>query len=419
MAFKLAANFIDIIKQSMSQLHVELSSPEKQGESQFGLLDLLIVLAKHKKMIIGLPIAVAVLAAALSFLLPNVYKAGAKLLPPQQQQSSAAALLSQLGGAAGMAAGISGLKNPNDLYVAMLKSRTVADRLVAQFKLKDAYDTESLENARRELAANTTVTSGKDGLITIEVEDEDRQRVAKIANAYVTELLNLTRLLAVTEASQRRVFFERELEAAKNNLSKAEVSMKSALDTRGVISVDADSRALMETVAALRARASAKEIELNSVRAFVTTTHPDYLRLDEELRSLRAELSRLENGRAGTGSAGPSGGTAGGTPVGLENIKVLRDVKYYQMLYELLAKQYEVARLDEAKDPSIIQVLDPAIEPEKKVKPKRAMLVLMCAFFAFFAALVGAFLLELRQRVMQAPGKSARLDELRSLLRAK
>ncbi|KFC69476.1 Tyrosine-protein kinase wzc [Massilia sp. LC238] len=403
----------------MSQLHVELSSPEKQGESQFGLLDLLIVLAKHKKMIIGLPIAVAVLAAALSFLLPNVYKAGAKLLPPQQQQSSAAALLSQLGGAAGMAAGISGLKNPNDLYVAMLKSRTVADRLVAQFKLKDAYDTESLENARRELAANTTVTSGKDGLITIEVEDEDRQRVAKIANAYVTELLNLTRLLAVTEASQRRVFFERELEAAKNNLSKAEVSMKSALDTRGVISVDADSRALMETVAALRARASAKEIELNSVRAFVTTTHPDYLRLDEELRSLRAELSRLENGRAGTGSAGPSGGTAGGTPVGLENIKVLRDVKYYQMLYELLAKQYEVARLDEAKDPSIIQVLDPAIEPEKKVKPKRAMLVLMCAFFAFFAALVGAFLLELRQRVMQAPGKSARLDELRSLLRAK
>jgi len=403
----------------MSQLHVELSSPEKQGESQFGLLDLLIVLAKHKKMIIGLPIAVAVLAAALSFLLPNVYKAGAKLLPPQQQQSSAAALLSQLGGAAGMAAGISGLKNPNDLYVAMLKSRTVADRLVAQFKLKDAYDTESLENARRELAANTTVTSGKDGLITIEVEDEDRQRVAKIANAYVTELLNLTRLLAVTEASQRRVFFERELEAAKNNLSKAEVSMKSALDTRGVISVDADSRALMETVAALRARASAKEIELNSVRAFVTTTHPDYLRLGEELRSLRAELSRLENGRTGTGSAGPAGGTAGGTPVGLENIKVLRDVKYYQMLYELLAKQYEVARLDEAKDPSIIQVLDPAIEPEKKVKPKRAMLVLMCAFFAFFAALVVAFLLELRQRVMQAPGKSARLDELRSLLRAK
>jgi uncharacterized protein involved in exopolysaccharide biosynthesis len=390
--------------------HIDL-----QQESHFSILEMLIVLAKHKKLIIGFPLVVGILAAAVSFALPNVYKASAKLLPPQQQQSGAAALLTQLGGVGGLASGIGGLKNPNDLYVAMLKSRTLADRLVAEFQLKAAYDTKSLEVARRQLAANTIISSGKDGLISIEVEDEDQKRVARMTNAYVAELLRLTRLIAVTEASQRRVFFERELEAAKNNLARAEVSLKSALDSRGVISVDADSRAVVETVAKLRAQVSAKEIQLNSLKAFVTTTHPDYLRVEEDLKSLRAELSRLENGsgapRAGSGPVQ--------TPVGLENIKVLRDVKYYQMLYELLSKQYEVARLDEAKDPSIIQVLDPAVEPERRIRPKRAIIVVTSTIFAFFTAIVWAFLLNLKQRSMLFPSTAARWTELTGLLRFK
>lgn len=375
------------------------------------LLDALIVLAKHKKLIVGFTMAMAVLAVAVSLVLPNAYKATAKLMPPQQSQSGAAALLSQLGGVANMAAGVAGLKNPNDLYVGMLQSRTVADSIIARFKLKDVYDTDSLEKARMKLDDNTNVRAGKDGLITIEVEDRDQKLVANLANAYAEELLKLTSVLAVTEAGQRRLFYERQLELAKNNLASAEMKLKGGLDTHGVISVDTESRAVLATVARLRAEASAKEIEINSMRSFVTSENPDFKRANEELKSLRSELSKLENGRKDDSD---SSGSV--TPAGLENIKVLRDVKYYQMLYELLAKQYELARLDEAKDAATIQVLDKAVEPERKFKPKRAIIVIVSTLLAFAAAIGWAFLIETRKKMMQVPESAARLMELRSYL---
>lgn len=374
----------------------------------------MIVLAKHKKLVAGLPMAVAVIATAVSFLLPNVYQATTKMLPPQQPQSGAAALLSQFGGAAGLAAGMAGLKNPSDLYMGMLKSRTIADQLIVKFDLKAAYDTELLERARKKLAENTSISSGKDGLITIEVEDKDQNRVAQLANAYVDELTKLSRTLALTEASQRRVFFERQLELAKNNLASAEVALKKGLNTRGVISVDVESRAIVETVGRLRAQVSAKEIQLSSMRAFVTESNPDYRRAAEELSSLRAELAKLENGRDEINNL--SGDKA---PVGLESIKLLRDVKYYQMLYELLAKQYEVARLDEAKDPTIVQVLDPAVTPERKFKPKRAIIIAISTILALLGAILWAFLRESRQRMLQSPENAAQWNEFKSYLRAK
>jgi tyrosine-protein kinase Etk/Wzc len=374
------------------------------------------VLARYKRLIVGLPLAVALAAAAISIALPNVYRAGTKLLPPQQAQSSAAALLSQLGGVAGAAAGVAGLKSPNELYIGMLRSRTVADKLVSRFKLLNEYGTDSPDLARRSLESNTTISTGKDGMITIEVEGENQKLVAPLANAYVEELLALTRVLAVTESSQRRVFFEQQLELSKNNLAQAEMSLKSALNSRGVISVDGESQAIMETVARLRAQASAKEIQLNSMRPFLTTSHPDYKRTAEELSSLHKELSNLENGRSGDAAEPRSEAS---TRNGFKNIQLLRDVKYYQMLYELLAKQYEVARLDEAKDPSIIQVLDSAIEPERKFKPRRALFVIALTMLAVFVAVLLAFLLDMKRRTMLAPGGARQWEEFKSHFRFK
>ena len=386
------------------------------GEREFSVLDILIVLAKHKKLIIWLPVVAAIASAAISFALPNVYKASAKLLPPQQAQSGASALLSQLGGAAGALAGAAGLKNPNDLYIGMLKSRTVADKLIAKFDLQKAYDVETMDKARAILEGNSNLIAGKDGLISIDVESEDKKLVAQLANGYVNELVSLTKVLAVTEASQRRVFFERQLEQSKDNLAKAEMALKGALDTRGVISVDADSRAIVETVGRLRAQISAKDIQLSAMKAFVTTNNPEYKRAQEELISLRAELSKLENGRpalAGDAEADPA------KQVGLENIKILRDVKYYQMLYELLAKQYEVARLDEAKDTALIQVLDPAVEPERKFKPKRSILILLSTILAFIAAVTWAFMAEARKKILADPDGKAQWEQFKQLARLK
>jgi uncharacterized protein involved in exopolysaccharide biosynthesis len=396
------------MKEAQIAAHGSASEHVDDGVS---VIDVLIALARHKKLIIGLPLVVGLVAAAVSFALPNIYKANTKLLPPQQSQPTATALLSQLGGVAGLAAGAAGLKSPADLYVGMLKSRTVADRLIAEFQLKKVYDVDLQEKARKELEARTTINSGKDGLITIEVEDEGQERVAKLANAYVAELGSLTKVLAVTEAAQRRLFFERQLELSKNNLAKAEIALKGALDNSGVISVDSESRAVVETIARVNAQISAKEIKLGSMRAFVTSNHPEYRATAEELNSLRAELSKLENGRV----AGGERGRAADTPTrGFENIQLLRDVKYYQMLYELLAKQYEAARLDEAKDPSIIQVLDPAVAPERKFRPKRAIIVIGSTVGALFFAMFYALLLESKRRALLAPATAGRWAELKS-----
>ncbi|MDB5790427.1 MAG: biosynthesis protein [Massilia sp.] len=378
-----------------------------------GWVDVLIVLAKHKKLIVGLPVAVATVAAAISFILPPAYRANTQLLPPQQPQSGAAALLSQLGGAAAAVAGGATIKSPNDLYIGMLRSRTIADKLIEKYDLRKVYGTNSPEEARRELAGNTSISSGKDGLISIEVEDADKQRVARLANSYVEELLKLTSVLAVTEASQRRVFFERQLDNTRKNLATAEAELKHAIDTRGIISVETESRAMVETIGRLRAEISAKEIQLGAMRAFVTTRNQDYLQGQEQLTSLRAELSRLQNGSGASADAPRnSGGKAG-----LENIKIVREVKYHQMLYELLAKQYEAARLDEAKDSPIVQVLDPAMEPERHAKPRRALIILVSAVLAFIAALGIAFVRGLKEKLLTNPVGESKWREFKSRLR--
>jgi uncharacterized protein involved in exopolysaccharide biosynthesis len=396
------------------------NSSDSHGDDKINVLDLALVLLRHKRLLIALPLAAAILSAALSFALPKMYKASVTMLPPQQSQSTASALLSQFGSMAGMAAGVAGLKNPNDLYVGMLRSRTVADRLIERFGLKKLYEVESevdsLEKARERLKDDTVVTSGKDGLIEIEVQSKDQALVAKLTNGYVEELAALTGKLAVTEASQRRVFFERQLEKSKDNLAKAEIALKRAMESNGVISVDTESRGILETGARLKAQISAKEIQLNSMKAFVTNSHPEYRRAEEELDSLRSELSRLENGRSGAvGAARKEDGIA---QSGLDNIQLLRDVKYYQMLYELLAKQYEVARLDEAKDPAVVQVLDPAMTPARKFKPKRLILVLASTLAGLFLSIVLAFVFEIKRKVLRSPEGAAQWNELKSQLRS-
>ncbi|MFS2214269.1 GumC family protein [Telluria sp. Tellsp104] len=374
---------------------------------EISVIDVIVVLSKYRKLIVGLPVAIAVLTALISLLVPDVYKASTKLLPPQQAQSSATALLSQLTGMAGGAAGVPGLKSPGDLYVGMLESRTIADKLIAKFNLKKAYDTDSQEVARKKLNDNTDIASGKDGFITIDVEDRNKAVVAPLANAYADELLQLTKVLAVTEASQRRLFYERELERAKNNLAEAEAKLKNRFDTHGVISVEGESRAAVETVGRLRAQVSAKEIQLNSMRAFVTPNNPDFRQVEQELSSLKAELSKLENG---SGQTGQSSSSKESGQSGLESVKLLRDVKYFEMLYGLLAKQYEIARLDEAKDPATIQVLDPAVEPEKKFKPKRTLIVILSGFIGGVIAIVMAFVLDAKTRAKKII--KSRQDEL-------
>lgn len=384
-----------------------LTLPESQSiDDEISMLDLLIVVAKNKKLILGLPFVVAVIAVGFSLSMPDIFTASTKILPPQGQ-SGASAMLAQLGGLAGLAGGATGIKNPNDLYVGMLKSRTVADNLIQRFDLMQIYKAKYPSQVRQGLAGVTNITAGKDGIITIEVDDKDPKHAAALANAYVDELFKLTKVLAVTEASQRRLFLERQFEQARDNLTKVEAAARQALEKGGLVQVEGQARSIVETTGRLRGQITFQEVQIGAMRAFAADGNPDLHRTQEALQSMKRELARIE------GSAGDrSGKTRENNGSGIDSLGLLRNLKYHETIYELLAKQFELSKIEEAKDSAVVQVMDKAIEPDRKSKPRRALIVLLSAFVALFVGILCAFVREAVAKAKVHPQQASRLDDL-------
>ena len=379
------------------------------------LLDILIVLAKHKKMIAQLTIAATILALAIAFLIPKKFTATTRILPPQQTQSSAVAMLAQLNPlAAGLGKDL-GLKNPSDLFVTMLKSRTVEDSLIDQFDLRKEYGYKTYFDTREALESRSSISSAKDSTIVVSVEDGDPKRAAEMANAYVNELYKLSQKLAVTEASQRRLFFESQLETAKQDLAVAEGALRQTQEKTGLIQLDGQAKAIIESTAALKAQIAAREVQLQRVRLFATEQNPEYQGLQQELSGLRAQLSRVEQTQ--TGGNGDIGiATAKIPAAGLEYVRRYRDVKYYETIFELLAKQYEAAKLDEAKNAAIIQVMDKAVVPEKKSSPKRGLITVIAFFSTLFLASLWALMREIFDRMQKDSETVLRIQLFRKYL---
>lgn len=387
-----------------------VTGPEGEETS---LLDFLIVLAKHKKVVLGLPLGVAIIAAIVSLLLPNIYTATTKILPPQQGQSNAVAILGQLGVlGGGLTQTALGLKNPSDVFVAMLKSRTVADALIERFELVKIYNRTTLTDTRKDLSRMTKISSGRDGVVTVEVDDRDPKRSAAIANAYVEELEKLTLSLAVTEASQRRLFFEKQLKQTRDQLAQAEISLRQAIDSKGLAGIDVQSRAILEPSAQLRAQIALREVQLGAIRIFATDQHPDIERLRHEIGSMKRELAKLEGGDGE--SKLPATSSAG-----LENLRRFRDMKFLERLTELLTQQFEAAKIDEAKNATLVQVLDRAVEPEKKSRPVRTQIVLISGIFGLIFAVALMFLTEYLETARSNPSRMRRLAQLISYLRSR
>ncbi|MGB8339136.1 MAG: Wzz/FepE/Etk N-terminal domain-containing protein [Burkholderiales bacterium] len=367
-----------------------------EDEDSISLIDMLAVLVKHKLLLMFLPLLAGLIGLGVSFIMPKIYSAKAVLMSPQQSQSGAAAMLGQLGALAGVAGGAIGVKSPAEMYVGLLKSRTVADRLIERFDLKKVYDEKLLSDARKELAKKTAIMAGKDGLINIEVEDEDPKRAASIANAYYEELERLTRTLAVGEASQRRLFFEKQLLQARDELAKAEFDLQKTQEKTGVIQLEGQAKAMIEGVAQLRAQIAAKEVQLGSMRTFATAQNPEYQRAQQELSGLRAQLKSRE--QESDAKDGTLISTSKAPQVGLENLRKIREVKYHEAIMEIMARQFELAKVDEAKDSPLIQVVDKALEPDRKSKPKHAIIAIATFFATLFIAIVLAFLLESKEK---------------------
>lgn len=300
-------------------------------------------------------------------------------------------MLGQLGGLAGAAGGLSSaLKNPNDLYVGMLESRTIADNLIQRFKLKERFEATTIDETRLKLEKMRELLNGKDGLITITVEDSDPKFAADLANAYVAELSQLTKGLAITEASRRRLFFEKQLSTAKDDLANAEVAMKKMQQTTGMLQLDGQVKGIIANEAQLQGLIASKEVQLQSMRSFSTPKNPEFVRLQDEIHALSGQLSKLQKGKNKEGDLMVPIGKI--PEVGLEYIRSVRDVKYYETIFELLAKQFELAKIDEARDSSSIQQLDIAVPAEKKLKPRRSMFIIIGFLFGTVLGVVSAFL---------------------------
>jgi uncharacterized protein involved in exopolysaccharide biosynthesis len=383
--------------------------------------DHLIILAKRKGFVFKVAGSVCVLSVVISLLLPKTYTANAKIMPPQQNQSmgamAALSQLGQLGPVAALAGQGLGLRNPSDVYVAMLHSRTVADDLIDRFSLMSVYDKKLRKDARLLLEDRSEIRAAKEGVISISVDDRDPRRAADLANGYVDELEKLTKTLAVTEAGKRRIFFEREVKMASDDLANAEVALKQTQEKTGLIMLDSQSRAMIESLTSLRARVAAQEVLLQQMRTFATPENPELVREEKALEALRDQLNRLEGGQ---GKRLFADVPIQNVPIaGLEYVRKYRDVKYREALFELLAKQYEAAKIDEARDSLIVQVLDKAVPPEKKSGPLRALIVLSSTFLALLVAILIAFFMERLEQAKEDPQFAGKLQLLGFYLRGR
>jgi tyrosine-protein kinase Etk/Wzc len=353
------------------------STDTPDDADEISLLDLAQVIAENLRLLVLGPLLVGVVALGISFLIRPTFTASTVFLPPQQQQSAAASLLQNLGALGGIAGAATGIKNPNDQYVAFVKSRHVQDRLIERLKLQERYEAEFLQDTRKALENNTRISAGKDGLLTVEVDDHDPAFAAQLANAHVEELSNLMERLAVTEAQQRRQFFERQLLTTKDKLTKAEQALRES----GVNSsaLKSNPAAAVEAVARIQAEIAAQEVRLQSMRTYLAETAPELRQALTELSALKGQLAKLE-GSSGQPQQGDS-----------DYIARFRDFKYYEALFELFAKQFELAKVDEAKEGATIQVIDVAVEPELKSKPKRATIAVLATLATGFALLLFVF----------------------------
>jgi tyrosine-protein kinase Etk/Wzc len=391
-------------------------------ETEGSALDLLILLLERKRFIARFVLGAAALAIVVAFLLPVRYEAKVVLLPPAQNSSISSALLGQLGNLGGLgslgslaslAGGGLGIKNPADMYVSFLTSRTVEDAMIQRFDLMKEYKEKRLMDTRKEFERRTTVIAGtKDGLIRISLEDPDPRRAAEMANAYVDEFRKLSATLAITEAARRRLFFEQQVQQAKDKLTEAEEAMTKTEQSTGVLQIDSQARSLVESAAILRAQVVAKQVQIEGMRSFATEDNPNLVLAKQELAALQAQLQHVAGSQSDTGSdINLSKGRV--TQSGMEYLRRFRDLKYQETVFELLAKEFEIAKLDEAREGSIVQVVDAAVPPDKKSSPHRLLIVLASTVLAFFIAVFWVWMRKRLDASFDVPENRLRLRTIR------
>lgn len=352
-----------------------------------------LLLWQNKKTIFRIAVATSFLTALIVFfVLKATYTANAVFLPPQSPPGSAMSQVAGQLGSLGAIGALGGLKSPGDVYIGILGSRTIADALIQRFDLQRVYKTKRLSDTEKELKGNTKFVYGKDSLVVISVEDRDPRRAANLANGYLDSLREQNGRLALTDSAQRRVFFEQQLVREKDALADAEVELKRTQEQTGIIAPVGQAEVAIEAIQQLRAQITSRQVELSVLQQGATNQNPAVVRTQAEIENLQEQLRKLESDSSQRNPGSVQAPTSKVPDLTLQYIRKLREVKYHETLFQLLARQYEQARLDESREAPLLQVVDKAIVPDKKSGPHRALLVLAGMFVGLVAGAVWVIL---------------------------
>lgn len=387
-----------------------------QPQTEVSLLDIVVLVVARKRFIARFVLGSVALAVVVALLLPVRYEAKVVLLPPQQNSSMASALLGPMGNLGGLGSltsltGGLGIKTPADMYVSLLTSRTVEDAMIERFGLMAEYHEKRMSDTRKEFERRTTAVAGsKDGLIRISVEDGDPKRAAELANGYVDEFRKVSASLAITEAARRRLFFDREFQQAKGDLSVSEEAMRKTQQSTGVLQLDSQARSLIESASVLRAQVVAKEVQIQGMRSFAAEDNPALILAKQQLAALQSQLEQMAERDTGSGIVLSKGRV---TDAAMEYLRRLRDLKYHETVFELMAKELEIAKLDEARQGEIVQVVDAAVPPDRHSSPHRTLIVIAMTILAFFVAVFWIIARQGLERTLELPENRQRLEAIK------
>jgi uncharacterized protein involved in exopolysaccharide biosynthesis len=374
-------------------------------DDEISLLDLAIALGEEKKTLFAFPTVFGAVAVAAALFMTPIFTAKTVMMPPQQQQSGAASALASLGALAGIAGSAAGIKSPDEMYVAFLQSVTLQNALIEKFKLKERYNAKTMIDAQTALKGAVRISSDKkSGLLSIEVDDKDPAFAAELANAHVEQLKHMLGQLAVTEAQQRRVFYEQQMLKTQDALAQAEADFRAAKESSGMQVTAVIAEAGVRASAELRAQIASREVQLQALGRFATPQNPDLQRISSELSAMRAQLSKLEQGTGGADKA---------TPTQQAAVKAYREIKAREAMMGVLTAQYESARVDEAKEGPLVQQVDVATAPERKAKPKRAMIVIVATLAGLFLGVLVAFVRQAMKKSAKDPETAQRWSQLK------
>jgi uncharacterized protein involved in exopolysaccharide biosynthesis len=384
-------------------------SREKQN-----VWDYLTVIVKWRKLILVNFIVVCVLASIVSLILPKWYTAKATLLPPVDQTSSAFGLASILSELPVGELGVSGIRSPFDLFKAILESRSVAQAIVENYDLKERYHTKNDAEAVRTLWDRSNIEITVEGTINIEVEERNPELAAAIANSYIQELDNLNQRVNITQAKNTRVFIEGRRKEAIGELRDAEENLRDFQRVHKAISLPEQVEAAIQALADIRAKQVELEVERGVLSNVMGPTHPEMVRLQSQIQELQKQIDEFILGDS-NGDQFSDGDESEAQnyhvplskvpSIGLELARLTRDLKIQEAIFEMLTQQYEQAKIQEAKDTPTVQVLDWAVPPEKRSKPKRKIIVLVAGFLSLFASTIYVFSREYLDRLHETGGE--------------